>query len=119
MIKKMSEQESEVRKNMRGGPGEVVIRHYFRKEEITAPCRLCAQLKLAPGCGIGLHQHTNEDEIFIIQQGKGLIVDGDKEVEVEAGDAILTGKGASHSIRNTGDQDLLITAVIIQYPGEK
>lgn len=115
MIKKRSEQATEVRENMRGGPGEVKINHYFKKDEISAPSRLCAQLILAPGAGIGLHEHINEDEIFIIQQGKGIVVDDGKEVEVEAGDAILTGKGASHSIKNIGNNDLLITAIIIQY----
>lgn len=115
MIKKRSEQEEEVRKNMRGAPGEVAIRHYFKKDEINASCRLCAELLLAPGAGIGLHEHVNEDEIFIIQQGKGIISDGDKEVEVEAGDSILTGKGAAHSVKNTGNENLLITAIIMQY----
>lgn len=115
MIKKLSDQQIEVRKNMRGGPGEVAIRHHFKKEEINAPCRLCAQLVLKPGAGIGLHEHVNEDEIFIIQQGKGIVSDAGKEVKIEAGDAILTGRGASHSITNTGNNDLIVTAVIIQY----
>jgi len=115
MIKKNTEQSSETRKNMRGGAGEVEIKHYFKKDEFHAPCRLCAQLRLAPGAGIGLHEHASEDEVFIIQQGKGVITDEDKEVEIEAGDAIMTGDGASHAIRNTGDTELLVTAVIIQY----
>lgn len=115
MIKRRPEQSIELRENMRGGPGKVEIRHYFKKEELNAPCRLCAQLKLMPGSGIGEHEHVNEDEIFIIQQGKGVVVDSGKEVEVGAGDAILTGKGASHSIRNTGNTDLLVTAIIILY----
>ena len=115
MIKKITEQVTEVRKNMRGGPGEVSIRHYFKKDEMSAACRLCAQLELAPGAGIGLHEHINEDEVFIIQQGKGVLADNGKEIEVKAGDAILTGKGASHAITNTGSGTLLITAVIIQY----
>ena len=116
MIKKMSEQATEVRKNMRGGPGEVKIRHHFKKDEIDAPCRLCAQLTLVPGAGLGEHEHVNEDEVYIIQQGKGVVADNGKEVKVEAGDAILTGKGASHSIRNIGDSDLIVTAVIMLYP---
>jgi len=115
MIKKKSEQAVEVRKSMRGGPGEVVIRHHLAKEEMSAKCRLCAQLVLKPGSGIGLHEHAGEDEIFIIQQGKALVTDGGKEVGVEAGDCILTGKGASHSVTNIGDTDLIITAVIMQY----
>lgn len=115
MIKRASEQKIEVRKNMRQGPGEVTIRHYFKKDELTASCRLCARLVIPPGAGIGSHEHSGEDEIFIIQKGKAVVVDGGREVEVEAGDAILTGKGASHSITNIGEDDLLVSAVIIQY----
>lgn len=82
---------------------------------MNAKCRLCAQLVLKPGSGIGLHEHAGEDEVFIIQQGKALVTDGGKEANVEAGDCVLTGKGASHSVTNTGDTDLVITAVIMQY----
>ena len=115
MIRKKALQESEVRENMRGGQGRVTIRHYFKKNEIRASCRLCAQLEIPPGAGIGLHEHTGEDEVYIIQQGKGVISEGDRETEVEAGDTILTGGGATHAIRNTGTEDLLVTAVIMLY----
>ncbi len=101
---------------MRGGTGEVRIRHYFKQEEITAPCRLCAELVLPPGSSIGMHEHAGEDEVYIVHQGNGLVNVSGKETGVAAGDAILTGRGASHSIRNTGDMDLVITAVIMMYP---
>jgi mannose-6-phosphate isomerase-like protein (cupin superfamily) len=116
MIKKSAEREIEVRKNMRGGDGEVTIKHYFKQNEMNARCRLCAELIIPPGAGIGLHDHSNEDEIFIIQQGKGQVIDQGKEIEIEAGDAILTGKGASHAIKNISQQEnLLVTSIIIQY----
>ena len=115
MIKKKVEQVVDARENMRGGEGMVKIRHYFKKNEINASCRLCAQLELAPGVSIGLHEHVDEDEIFIIQQGEGVVFDGNKETKVKPGDSILTGGGASHSIKNIGNQALLITAVILQY----
>ena len=66
MIKRKSEQETQVRKDMRGGTGEVTIRHYFKKDEINAASRLCAELRLLPGVSIGDHEHVNEDEVFII-----------------------------------------------------
>ena len=115
MIRKRDKRETETRKDMRGGTGEVVIRHYFKKDEVNASCRLCAELIIAPEASIGLHEHNDEDELFIIQSGRGIIVDGGKETEIEEGDSILTGKGASHSIRNTGDVDLVVTAIIMQY----
>ena len=115
MIKKKTAQDVEVRKNMRGGDGEVTVRHYLKPEEITARTRLCAELVLPPGASIGVHDHVEEDEIYIIQKGKGMMTDGGKEVPVETGDVILTGKGASHSIRNIGTENLIVTAVIIKY----
>jgi len=115
MIKKRSRQEAEIRKNMRGGTGEVTVRNYFKPEEIKARTRLCAEMVLPPGASIGLHDHVEEDEIYIIQKGTGVMTDDGKEITVEAGDAILTGQGASHSIRNSGTEDLVVTAIIIKY----
>ncbi len=115
MIKKRSDQPVETRSAMRGGPGEVRIRHHMKPEDFGAKCRLCAELVLAPGSGIGEHAHENEDEIFIIQSGTGVVTDGGRESRVEAGDAIVTGRGSTHSIKNTGTTDLVVTAVIIQY----
>jgi len=115
MIKRSAKREIEVRKNMRGAGGEVKIEHYFKKEEMTAPCRLCANLTLSPGSGIGIHEHRGEDEVYIIQRGLGLLNDDGVETEVSAGDAVLTGNGSRHAITNIGNEDLVITAVIMQY----
>ncbi len=145
MIKKKNAQSSETRENMRGGTGTITVRHYLKPEEIkarlspearlaplcgAARTRLCAELILPPGTSIGPHDHVDEDEIYIIQKGQGLMTDGGppvkqdearpssqggKEFRVAAGDAILTGQGASHSIKNTGAEDLVITAIIIKY----
>ena len=115
MIKRKNQQEVEVREKMRNGKGAVTIRHHFKPEEIKARTRLCAELTLPPGTGIGAHDHVEEDEVYIIQKGKGMMTDGGREFPVEAGDAILTGQGASHSIWNTGTENLCVTAVIIQY----
>ena len=100
---------------MRGGAGEVTVRHYLTPEEIKARTRLCAELILPPGASIGLHDHVDEDEIYLVQKGQGLMAEGAKEFTVAAGDAILTGQGASHSIKNTGAGDLVVTAIIIKY----
>ena len=115
MLKKKNEQAVEVRENMRGGTGKVTVRQYLKPEEIKARTRLCAELILSPGASIGAHDHVGEDEIYIIQKGRGIMTDGEKEFPVAAGDAIVTGQGAAHSIRNTGSEDLAVTAIIIKY----
>ncbi|MCX7747233.1 MAG: cupin domain-containing protein [Clostridia bacterium] len=115
MIKRANEMELEIKEQMRGGNGSIEITHVFKKEELKGKARLCATLKINPGCSIGLHEHVNEEEIFYVIRGKGLIVDNGTQFEVNEGDAILTGGGASHSVQNIGDKPLEMMAVILLY----
>ncbi|MBI2438240.1 MAG: cupin domain-containing protein [Lentisphaerae bacterium] len=115
MIRKAKDMQTEVRSQMRGGAGDVTIQHFFRKEEITARTRLCARLTLPPEASIGLHKHEGEDELFVVLRGQGLIDDGRTKASVQAGDAILTGKGAEHAVINNGGEPLEMIAIIMQY----
>ena len=115
MIRTASQMREEVRENMRGGAGAVTIRHYFEKEEIRAKTRLCAKLILPPGAGIGAHRHDGEDEVYIVTRGSGVLDDGRSQTRVSEGDAVLTGNGESHAIRNDGRENLEIVAVIVCY----
>ncbi len=115
MIKTKDAMETEVRPGMRGGMGAVSVQHFFKPEEITAKTRLCARLTLPPGASIGTHQHEHEDEVYIVLSGEGILDDGHSKTPVRAGDAVLTGKGESHAIANTGRDVLEIIAVIMLY----
>lgn len=115
MIKNANEMVSELKHEMRGGKGTVEITHIFKQDELTGKARLCARITINPGCSIGLHEHLAEEEIFYIINGKGLVNDNGAEKEVAAGDAILTGNGASHSIENIGQEPLVLVAVILLF----
>lgn len=115
MIRKNNNLESEVRTEMRGGKGAVTIRHFFKQGEIKAKCRLCSRLILPPGASIGMHKHETEDELFIIESGKGIIDTGREKINVEAGDAILTGNGEEHALINAGSEPLEVIAIIMCY----
>lgn len=115
MIRKPDGMRTELREKMRGGTGTVSITHMFEKAEFGAKVRLCSRLVLPPGAGIGMHPHEAEDELFIIESGTGIIEENGESHTVTAGDATLTGKGGAHSIRNGGQSDLVVIAIIIQY----
>ena len=116
MIRRSGEMKTEVRERMRGGEGAVTIRHYFNREDFTANVRLCASLRLPPGASIGVHQHEGEDEVYLVTRGTGILDDGRTRTPVSAGDAVLTGRGESHAIRNSGPDELELIAVIVCYP---
>jgi mannose-6-phosphate isomerase-like protein (cupin superfamily) len=118
MIRKPDQMATDVRQNMRGGEGEITITHFLAKDDFTANVRLCAKMTVPPNGSVGSHQHLTEDEIYIVLSGKGELDDGSITTQITAGDAILTGKGESHAVKNTGTEPLEIIAVIICY-GEK
>jgi mannose-6-phosphate isomerase-like protein (cupin superfamily) len=116
MIRRNGEYTVDVRENMRGGDGKVKIEHFWDEaNELKAPTRLFARLTIEPGCGIGFHNHDNEEEVFVIVKGTAEADDNGTTVVLNPGDTILTGNGAGHSIKCVGDEPLEIVAVIASY----
>ena len=79
-----------VKKKLFDGKGEASIEPLFTSDEFEAPVRFCARVTLAPGCSIGLHQHTGEDELYFIIDGAGEVSDEKGKCPVSAGHSILT-----------------------------
>lgn len=115
MVKSSEQLKLELREHMRGGNGSVEILHWLERDEYNGKARLLAKITLHEGCSIGLHQHNNEEEIFYIISGTGSFDDNGVQKAVKAGDVTVTGDGQSHSIANTGKDDLVIAAVILTY----
>ena len=62
---------------------------------------------LKPGSGIGLHEQK-EDEIYYVLSGTGTMTLDGKTVDITPGTAVLTRTGSSHSLKQTGAEDLVI-----------
>jgi len=91
------------------GGGATTAYNFFAK---AADCKLIFRKRvLHPGSAIGYHLQ-NEDEIYYIISGNGEMKMNGKTFTVSTGDAILTRPGSSHSLRQTGADDLVI---IINY----
>ena len=114
MIIRRNEMKSESKEKMRDGEGSVQLTYLVNtdKEKHT---RMLAEVTLKSGCSIGYHQHDNETEYYFIISGTGIVNDDGKEIQVKAGDSVVTGNGASHSIKNSGTEPLIFHAVIITY----
>jgi mannose-6-phosphate isomerase-like protein (cupin superfamily) len=87
------------------GGGQTVGYSFFKKvPNLTLVFRKRA---LKPGSGIGRHEQT-EDEIYYVLSGKGSMTLDGKTVEITPGTAVLTRTGSSHSLKQVGDDDLVI-----------
>ena len=114
MVLHRKDMKTDVMEKMRDGEGSTRLTHLVdtSKEKHT---RLLAEVILEPGCSIGNHPHINETEYYFIISGTGTVDDDGKEVTVNAGDSVITGNGASHSIKNSGKEPLVFHAVIVTY----
>jgi len=102
------EHDAEVAKNEPGthnGGGQTVGYSFFRN--VPNLGLVFRKRALKPGSGIGLHEQK-EDEIYYVLSGTGTMTLDGKTVHVAAGTAILTRPGSSHSLRQTGSEDLVI-----------
>ena len=115
MIKTAEEMVREIKVQMRGGVGQVVVTNLLQPEELTGKARLVARLTLEQGCSIGRHQHVAEEEIFAIVQGEAVFDDNGVEKILRTGDVALTRGGEFHSIRNDKPETLEVMAVILLY----
>jgi mannose-6-phosphate isomerase-like protein (cupin superfamily) len=106
--------KTEVKEKMRGGEGSVSF-VYLVDCEHEKNIRMLAELTLQPGSSIGQHNHENETEYYIILSGSGVVDDNGTEKQIKAGDSIITGNGASHSIKNTGIVPLVFHAIIVTH----
>lgn len=103
----------EVKKEVRGGKGEVEFHHIVSAAELNGHGSMYAMCRLKPGSSIGWHQHVGNTEPYFILEGRGIFVDNDgSRTEVGPGDVCVIEVGQSHSMENASDSDLVMMALI-------
>jgi uncharacterized cupin superfamily protein len=90
--------------------GEGVLKHIslFGSGDFSSKLRFINYTILPPGTSIGVHRHGNDEELYVILEGQGLMeVDGEKK-EVKAGDIILNKPYGEHGLTNNSFADLKV-----------
>jgi len=114
MIIHRGEMKIEHKDRMRDGEGTAIVVNLVDGATMKN-ARLLSEITLPPGASIGNHRHDSETEYYIILEGDGTVVDNGIDQLVSAGDVVVTGDRATHSIKNTGSVPLKFHAVIITY----
>jgi mannose-6-phosphate isomerase-like protein (cupin superfamily) len=110
------EHDADVARNEPGthnGGGQTVGYSFFR----TVPNLKLVFRKRAfkPGSGVG-HHVQKEDEIYYVLSGTGTMTLDGKTVDIKPGTAVLTRPGSSHSLKQTGTEDLVVLINYEQQP---
>lgn len=113
IIKRKNEMSVTTHPEFLNGKGVLKNVHFLAKEDAAGAGRLFTRSILTPGSSIGYHTHKGDFEVYYILKGTALVNDNGQEHTLQAGDAIHTPNGSSHSIENIGDTDLEYIAMII------
>lgn len=80
-------------------------------ESDGAPNFAMRQFEVAPGGHTPRHSHGYEHEVFVLE-GRGVVVEGDSEHPLRAGDVVFVAPHDIHQFRNTGESPLKFLCLI-------
>lgn len=69
-----------------------------------------------PGQEHRLHAHSGMDKVYHVLAGRGHFLLQDREEPMEAGMMLIAPEGVPHGIRNTGEERLLVLAILAPAP---
>jgi mannose-6-phosphate isomerase-like protein (cupin superfamily) len=78
----------------------------FRRVLYTGQHLQLVLMTLRPGEEIGAEVHTDRDQFFRFEEGRGQVDIDDNTYDVEDGNGVIVPAGARHNVRNTGDGPL-------------
>ena len=110
------EHDADIAKNEPGthnGGGQTVGYSFFSK--VPNLKLVFRKRAFKPGSGVG-HHVQKEDEIYYVLSGRGTMTLDGNTVDIKPGTAVLTRTGSSHSLKQVGDEDLVIMINYEQQP---
>jgi quercetin dioxygenase-like cupin family protein len=69
-----------------------------------------------PGQEHRLHAHEGMDKVYHVLAGRGRFLLEGRELDMEAGIMLVAPAGAGHGIRNTGDERMVVLAILAPSP---
>jgi mannose-6-phosphate isomerase-like protein (cupin superfamily) len=102
------------RKKVAGGAGTLAGKFSFtRNDGKTFPLYEIGWMTLAPGASIGLHEHKDNEDAYIIVSGAGEFTGSDGVAKaVGEGDITIARAGQKHALANTGPADLVFLDIV-------
>jgi mannose-6-phosphate isomerase-like protein (cupin superfamily) len=102
------------RTGLGGGKGTIGGKFsYNRNDKKTFPLYEIGWLTIPPGASIGLHEHTDNEDAYIIISGTGEFAGTDgTPLPVGEGDITIARPGQKHSLVNTGTTDLVFLDIV-------
>ena len=114
MLYRKDERRYQIIEHMKGGEGEFQLLHIAEAENMGNKATLFARGVLPVGASVGLHRHEGNMEICCFVSGRALVKEDECKYEVSPGDISICRDGESHSVINTGDEELVYMVLVLK-----
>ena len=106
-------------RNCHGGEGilsvSILFDNYRKGHELDFKSEhgltLMHKYILPLGVSIGVHEHTDDEEIYYLVEGECLITMDDEKTPMRGGDISVLQSGHSHGIINTGTSEVILLVI--------
>ena len=92
--------------SIHGGKGQGKNALVFDAADFDTPLKFIRYVEMGPGSSIGHHRHGENEEVFVILTGNGVMTVNSESREVKTGDVILNKPGWAHGLENTALEPL-------------
>jgi len=89
---------------------------HMREGAFESPIRFSLFNILPPGAANLTHVHEDEEKIYFVVSGEGVVHCGDEEAHVSQGDAFFLPAKVPHSLLNTGTEDFQMVVFCVAVP---
>ena len=111
MIKNFLKAEKQNQENSPGGTGPVELFEIWEKTYFRSDIDFIERVVVPPGSNIGFHRHGDNEEMYAVLAGTGLMKIEDEEVGVEKGDMILNPAGGSQGLINNSTENINLLVI--------
>ena len=118
MIKNFLTTDKQVQENSHEGKGVVDLYEIWGGADFKSAVDFMDRVVVPPGSTIGFHKHDQNEEMYVVLEGQGLMTIEDEETIVSKGDMILNPAGGRHGLVNDSSKniDILVIQVSISSP---
>lgn len=85
------------------GAGRIRFTRPFQEGDFESSLSFVDYVEIPPGASIGVHRHGNNEEIYFIVEGRGVMTTNGESEAVSTGDLIVNRAGWSHGLRNESE----------------
>ena len=93
--------------NERGGQKSYLL---LGGDQVGAKNLAATWVDCAPGSMQAVHGHPDNEQIYVIVRGRGVMQIGGEMQEVGEGELVYIPPGAAHAIKNTSDEPLVFVS---------